>query len=48
MPVPKTASDGYSDSYFDEGEIYAIMEQGEAARAKLKEKKRKKPDRKES
>lgn len=38
LPVPKTAKDGYSDSYFNEGEIYQIMQNAEGARAKLKKK----------
>jgi hypothetical protein len=32
---PKTAKDGYSDSYFSEGEIYQLMQEGEEARAAL-------------
>lgn len=43
----KTRGDGYSDSYYDEGTVYQIMEEAEEARRKLKkrnDKKNKTPD----
>ena len=36
MKKPKTREDGYSDSYFSEGEIYQIMEEAEEQRSKKK------------
>lgn len=39
--VPKTAEDGFSDSYFSEGEFYQLMEEAEERRRKRKEKKEK-------
>lgn len=44
----KTREDGYSDTYFSEGEMYELMQKGEEARInKLKnkdDKKNKTPD----
>lgn len=39
MKKPKTAADGYSDSYFDEGEIYRMMAEAEESRKKKPKKK---------